>query len=123
MSFSTSLPEKILTLGDLKGDSESKIRTTLLSDYQAKPSEIDPYEILIAYQCEDSYEGSSWFLLRLKGTTQLFENHAGHCSCYGYEDQWAPELTTIEYLKSDKFSFCCYGDDKQTVKDWIAKNL
>lgn len=30
---------------------------------------------------------------------KLYEVNAGHCSCYGLENQWTPEETNIEALK------------------------
>jgi hypothetical protein len=63
--------------------------------------------------------------LRDKETGKLYENHGSHCSCYGFEDQWAPEETSIEYLQSDKFYFSCGGYDnseefnKNAVMEYI----
>jgi hypothetical protein len=92
---------------------------------------LDRFEILIAYESVGSYgcDSSSWFLLREKSTRNFFENFGTHCSCYGFEGQWKPELTTVEYLKSDKFYVCTGGYDdnsdanKAAINDYIRNNL
>jgi hypothetical protein len=63
------------------------------------------------------WEGSSWFLLKDKETGKLFENSAGHCSCYGFEDQFSPAETSIEYLISEKSYF--NGGPIGKIKDFV----
>lgn len=54
-------------------------------------------EIIFAvYDCE-YYEGQAFVLYR-QGN-KLYEVNGGHCSCYGLEDQWDPEETSIEVLQ------------------------
>ncbi len=58
--------------------------------------EWEPINILFAsYGC-DNYEGGAFVLFERDG--ELFEVNAGHCSCYGLEGQFSPELTTLEAL-------------------------
>lgn len=100
----------ILYLEDLKEYDEAKIRQHLIDEYGAP--NIDHLEILIAYESVGSWgcDSTSFFLLKDKDGV-LYENHGSHCSCYGFEEQWKPEPTTIEYLKSDKFRFYTGGYD------------
>lgn len=56
-----------------------------------------PDDIVVAAYEIDGYEGSAFVLFTRDG--KLFENHGGHCSCYGLEDQWAPEETTAAALR------------------------
>ncbi|HWQ74514.1 MAG TPA: hypothetical protein VN441_04300, partial [Syntrophomonas sp.] len=88
---------------------------------------IDKFDILIAYESVGSWgcDSSSFFLLRDKSTGDLYENHGSHCSCYGFEGQFEPEKTTMEYLVSDKFSFFCggYDDDDQLHKKQVREYL
>lgn len=109
----------MLALADFAGDSELKIKQHLIQSYQATQDEVDRFKILIAYEYEDSYDGSSHFLLEEKKTGKLFEVHASHCSCYGYEGQFTPEATTAEYLLSDK----CGRFYDGVERDWIHKNI
>lgn len=122
----------MLALEDLKDKTPDQIRDHISQSYETDRAALNRFEILIAYESVGSWgcDSSSWFLVReLAFPHQLFENHASHCSCYGFENQWSPEPTTVEYLKSEKFSFCCGGYDdnestnKQSVKDWINTNL
>lgn len=43
------------------------------------------------------YEEWCWIVFEKDG--KLYEVNASHCSCYGYEGQWEPELTDIESLR------------------------
>jgi len=51
-------------------------------------------EILIAGYTQESYEGYAFVLFI--GNEGIYEVNASHCSCYGLEDQWRPELTTFK---------------------------
>ena len=54
-------------------------------------------KILLASYGTGGYEGSAFVLFRRDG--QLYEVNGSHCSCYGLENQWDPELTTVEALR------------------------
>lgn len=56
----------------------------------------DDQIIVAAYEYED-YSGDAFVLFVRDG--KLWEVHGSHCSCYGLEDQWAPEETNIDALK------------------------
>lgn len=103
-----------LFLGDFLEKTEEEIKTHLAMyygnggfNYKNNEYELDceveeklkSLKIIVAYENEDAYEGSSWFLFEEKETKKLFELNGGHCSCYGYEDQFKNiEETTKEYL-------------------------
>lgn len=120
-----------LFLEDLRNMNEEQIKEHLKEEYLVREEELTKYEILVAYESVGSWgcDSDSFFLLREKSTGKLYENHASHCSCYGFEDQFEPEETTIEYLKSGNFYFSCGGYDsnegynQKAVKDWILNNL
>ncbi len=52
--------------------------------------------ILLAWYGNGGYDGSAFVLFERDG--QLYEVNGGHCSCYGLEGQWDPELTSVEAL-------------------------
>lgn len=116
-----------LYLEDLKGLSQDEVKKHISSNYDYPLDKLEKYEVLVAYESVGSYgcDSSSWILLKDKATGDLYENHASHCSCYGFEDQFEPESTTVEYLQSDKFYFCCGGyddndeDNKKLVKEYL----
>lgn len=116
-----------LYLEDLKGLSQDDVKKHISLNYDYPLEKLDKYDVLVAYESVGNYgcDSSSWILLRDKATGDLYENHASHCSCYGFEEQFEPESTTIEYLQSDKFYFCCGGyddndeDNKRSVKDYL----
>lgn len=56
----------------------------------------DDVYILIAEYYIDGYEGSAWVLFI--ENDKLWEVCGSHCSCYGLEEQWEPEETSVEEL-------------------------
>lgn len=116
---------KPLFLNQFHGDSESEVLAHLITAYEAPSDTFQRFEPLVAFEDAGCWEGTSFFLLRERATGALFENHASHCSCYGFEGQWRPEPTTVEYLKSDKFWFSSGGCNGtvESVKQFIAENF
>ena len=53
-------------------------------------------KILFAVYDYFDYSGKAFILYYLSG--KLYEVNGSHCSCFGLEDQWKPEETTIEVL-------------------------
>lgn len=89
-------------------------------DMEISPGTLAEYEVLIAGYWSGSWEGSVWMLLRKDG--QLYEVHAGHCSCNGLEGQFGPSATTVEYLKSPHFNISYKVDnkrDEEAVRKYI----
>lgn len=118
-----------LYLEDLSGLSEDEVKKHIVSSYEVDVQEVDKYEVLVAYESVGSWgcDSSSWILLKDKETGELFETHGGHCSCYGFEGQFEPEETSVEYLQSDKFYLSCGGyDDNESenvskVKEYLSR--
>ena len=53
-------------------------------------------EMVFAAYGGRSYEGSALVVFSRDG--KLYEVNGSHCSCYGLEDQWSPEETSIGAL-------------------------
>lgn len=71
----------------------------LKKDFQIDDTVLEGVEILLASYGEDyGYDGAAFVLFRKGGA--LYEVNGSHCSCYGLEDQWKPEETTIAALRS-----------------------
>jgi NADPH:quinone reductase-like Zn-dependent oxidoreductase len=103
----------MLTLGKFAGQSEKFILNHLATkyakgdiSYECNPEEVEKlreelkrYRIIVAFESPpDDYFEESFFLLQDKGTNILYENHAYHCSCMGWESQFNPEETTTTEL-------------------------
>lgn len=94
-------------------------------------SAVNNYDIIIAYESVGSWgcDSSSFFLLRSKLDSKLYEVHGSHCSCFGFEGQFEPKESSYEYLSSDKFYFSCGGYDtnddlnRALVKEFISDKL
>lgn len=57
----------------------------------------DAINIIVATYETRAYEGYAFVLFEQGG--KLYEVNASHCSCYGLEGQWDPELATVEDLR------------------------
>ena len=115
-----------LALADFATMTDAEIRQKISSDYSIElhDPKLDEFEILLAYQEDESYESQSWFLLQDRASGDLYELHGSHCSCYGYEGQWTPEKTTIPYLQSAHFSPNCYDNScRVQIKEFVAKHF
>lgn len=118
---------KLLTLGDLKGKTDAQIRRHLVDSWKVHPSELCDMDLLVAYESVGDYgcDSSGFYVFRRRN--RLYEVHGSHCSCMGFEDQWRPERTSLEYFRSTSFSFCTGGYDGEgsanvdAVRKFFAK--
>ncbi len=62
--------------------------------YEGKYKDVN---ILFASYSESNYSGDAFVLLEKSG--KLYEVNGSHCSCYGLEDQWELEETSLSALK------------------------
>ena len=72
-------------------DEEDLKRDFALNDDELKGAFI----LLASYDCE-AYEGSAFVLFEREG--KIYEVNGSHCSCYGLEDMWDPEETSVDAL-------------------------
>jgi len=126
-----------LYLEDLKDLNEDGIKDHLAEEYAGKDSGFDygeptdeeksdlrhllnDYSVLIAYEHVGSWgcDSSSYFLLEKAG--EYFEVHGSHCSCFQFEGQFDLELTTKEYLLSDRFVFYGGGYDDNESENKLS---
>ena len=61
------------------------------------PPDMTGVEVLLASYGTPSYEGYAFVLFRKDG--RLYEVNGSHCSCFGLENQWQPEETSVESLR------------------------
>lgn len=113
MKNEIKLYRKRLTLEDLTDETDEQIRAHWVSKWEIKQEEAEIYNPIASYESVGDYgcDSSAWFLIQDRETGALLEVHGSHCSCNGFEGQFTPEPTTLEYLKSDKFGLSCGGYD------------
>lgn len=71
--------------------------------------------ILFASYNQANYSGDAWVLFEEDG--ELYEVNGSHCSCYGLEGQWEPEIVTLEELEY-RLTNGSFGED-----DWAKNNF
>jgi hypothetical protein len=81
---------------DFDGTRWSSYRDDDAPPVEEKP-EFQGAEILLASYGTPGYEGYAFVLFRRDG--KLYEVNGSHCSCFGLEDQWRPEETTVGALR------------------------
>lgn len=107
---------KQLFLADLEGLTEEEIHRHIANSYEEALELVKEYKILIAYESVGRWgcDSSSFFLLEKGGV--LYENHGSHCSCYGFEGQFSPEVTFPQFLK-ERLHISTGGYDSDSVKN------
>jgi hypothetical protein len=73
------------------------------------------YEVIAAEYVDEDYSGDVFVLL--KSGDEYYEINGGHCSCYGLEDQWDPQLTTEEALRHRVEKGSSYGAFHDCIPD------
>lgn len=89
-------PEVFNDLFDSKDDISNR--------FSINRSELDDVEIIFANYSYEDYSGRAIVIYYNPSDEQYYEVHGGHCSCYGLEGQWEPEVigtvsTFIEYIE------------------------
>ena len=98
------------------GDFEDK--QDVIDQFNVKDDDLRDAFVLLAWYGGGCYDGSAFVLFERGG--KLYEVNGGHCSCYGLEDQWDPEETTVDALvhriehghlgRDSYYSDCDFGD-------------
>ena len=83
--------------------------------FEIDPSQLEGCRILFASYVAGGYEGSALVIYEREG--KLYEVNGSHCSCYGLENQWEPEETSMEALKMRDLK--AYGFDKDVENLFI----
>lgn len=95
-----------------------KDKKDVAQQFSIELSLIEDCNILFAAYDNESYEGNALVIFSKDG--KLYEVHGSHCSCYGLEDQWTPEETSIEALKMREYR---YGDIQQDLEKFIIGHI
>ncbi|WP_168898365.1 hypothetical protein [Bacillus sp. ISTL8] len=93
----TALIEPVL-LGEFYGWDEGRTGADLIAyHFEEKEEYIGSLQILLASYDIEGCEGDAFVLFLENG--KMYEVHGSHCSCFGLENQWNPEETTIKELE------------------------
>lgn len=91
-----------LTIKDLKQRKELFLdlfadgKSAISSEFDIPLEELNNKHFVYAYYSYEDYSGDAYLLFI--ENDKLYEVDAGHCSCYGLEDQFNPEEVPIEVL-------------------------
>lgn len=117
----------MLALGEFEDLTEDEAKKKIAKEYSGKGFRRDPFftqkeilkelssaKILIAYQSGwDGYFYSSWILFWKEFS--LFEVYGARNSCHGFEGQWTPEKTSLQYLCSKSFLYPTLDDKEKEL--------
>ncbi len=79
----------------------------------------EPIKILFASYDLGNWEGDAFVLFSENG--KLYEVNAGHCSCYGLENQWEPEEVFSPEIKKRLIDGTFGGNDfKSELKTFLG---
>lgn len=104
-----------MIIGFPNGDIDSETQCTrddvaeAFSEYRWSGSndkriDISYAEIHAGYYTYESYSGDAFVLFRDTRDGKWYEVNGSHCSCFGLEDQWRPELVSTEAMKMRSFN-------------------
>lgn len=87
------------------------------------PQNEQNFKVLMAWYDQDCYEGSAFVLFERDG--QLYEVHGSHCSCYGLEECWSPEKTSIDalfhHMDQGYFGYQDLGERAKQLKGVLSR--
>lgn len=69
----------------------------MVSDFWIDIAELKGVKVLYALREYGDYDG--WCIVIFKRGRKLYEVHGSHCSCFGLEEQWCPEETSVAALR------------------------
>lgn len=75
--------------------------------------------LFASYDTPD-YEGYADVLYRDERDGKLYEVHGSHCSCYGLEECWAPEETTVVAVRYQLEHGKMYGGYEAEMRQVLA---
>lgn len=105
-----------LAQADLSHLTHEQIVQHIVDSYQEPAENLQGIRLIVAYEHVGSWgcDSSSFFLFEKGG--KLYEVNGGHCSCYGFENQWCPEETSREALLARPQLFYGGGYDDERKK-------
>lgn len=103
-------------------DWKNSTKDEILNEFEFK-GDRSKIEILFASYTSGSYDGEAFLIV--EKDNKIYEVNASHCSCYGLENQFELEETSIDQLvfyleKGDKFNYHYEGDCiREQLEDFI----
>lgn len=86
----------------------------LMSNFSLSDKDMEGVQIVFAAYENESYEGYALVIFSKDG--KLYEVNGSHCSCYGLENQWTPEETSLDALRMRKYS---YGELQYDLEQFL----
>ena len=101
------------------------LRENVLCDWGLEPEDLEPYNVLFEFYEVSAYDGEAIVILQHKESKKLYITEGSHCSCYGLEGQFEPDLTTKAYLENRILngSFSSIDEADSQIKTELKKIL
>ncbi len=102
---------------DLAGMKENEAIASLYKDFNVPASRQDVSRLVVAYMSVGAWGcDSDAFIVYKAKNGKFYEVHGSHCSCYGFEGQWEPELVEDFTVFANRSDYMLAGggyDDDQ----------
>ena len=108
---------KKLYLNDFKDFTQDEI----LDEFEVDEKDRKGIEVLFASYGNESYDGEAFLLV--EKDNKLYEVNADHCSCYGLEDQFELEETSIELIEYRLKNVENFGSDQWSTGNVFRNEL
>lgn len=124
----------MLALCDFAGFTHDEVVRDLAEDFQSAGC-MDGASCIVAYMSVGSFGCDSSAFIVFERNGEIWEVNGSHCSCYGFEGQWEPELVndveTICIRDDLAIAGGGYDDDRkhnaskirQHLREYSAKRL
>lgn len=80
-------------------------------------------DLIVAVYLYESYSGDAMVVYRDKRDGKTYEVNGSHCSCYGLEGQWVPELIEKQELLNRPRYFSEWFSGARDINDKIRDTL
>ncbi len=100
-----------------------KSKEDVIDNFQLGEHQSNGIEIIYAEYDNHDYEADAFVLYKKDG--KLYEVYGSHCSCFDLENQWEPEIVSIDALKKrsklskeaiEAAEKAISSDDKEKIK-------
>lgn len=99
-------------------------QTDVIGNFEEKG--LSEPDFIWAIYSEESYEGSALVVYFDSNVNAWFSVHGSHCSCYGLEGQWLPDMfdpvvyfKSLENMRSTLSTWAMSAKELEEFNEWL----